>query len=323
MKNGRKTLVSVLAMLSIGALPGKCEVETSSNAVRTNVELLKGKPPLANWISSNTTPKAVLLCLHELGMYSGVFENLGTRMAAQNYTVYALDLRGFGGWKKVTGTEGRMSLDRTLVDIKESVEALHGKYPGLPVFVLGEAMGGALALKAAATFPDLIQGTISSAPSGEHFHGTHNYMSVCKHLVTKGPNKRFAMGKELIAMATPRESVRESFEKDPEIRLDPAPSELMACQFFMYKTKDMARRITNSPVLIVQGQKDGESIPSGANKVFDSLATSDKQMMALADGDHYVYEDPKVNDIAFNGTLSWIEAHLSKQPATTTKKEGG
>jgi esterase/lipase len=69
-------------------------------------------------------------------------------------------------------------------------------------------------------------------------------------------------------------------------------------------------------VLIVQGQQDGESIPSGAKKVFDSLSTKDKQMLALNDADHYVYEDPHVNDVAFNSTVSWIESHLN-QPSTT------
>jgi alpha-beta hydrolase superfamily lysophospholipase len=316
------SMVALVGMLSAVATPpvfSASETPNDGSTMKSMVPLLKDKPPLANWTAANGSPRAVLLCLHELGMHSGLFDNLGTRMAAQNYTVYALDLRGFGGWKNVKGPEGRMSLERTLDDIKESVEALHSKYPGLPVFILGEAMGGALALQAASKFPDLIQGTISSAPGGDHYHGRHNYMRVCSHLLSSGPNKQFDMGKELISMATPRAAVREAIEKDPEVRLDLAPRELMACQFFMYKSKDMARRITSSPVLIVQGQKDGESVPDGANKVYEHLATNDKQMLALAEGDHYVYEDPKVSDVAFNGTLGWIEAHLSKDTAPKAK----
>lgn len=291
---------------------------TSQGVTRTMVPLLKDRPPLVFW-SSDKAPKAVLLCLHELGMYSGIFDDLGNRMAReQNYAVYALDERGFGGWKKFDKSERHMDIDKILSDTKDALEALHAKYPALPVFLLGEAMGGTLALKIASTYPKLVQGTISAAPAGDHYKTTSNYFKVCGHLLTKGPNKRFDMGKSLISLATPRASVREAFEKDPEVRLDLTPGELMACQFFMYKSKDIARKITTAPVLIVQGQQDGESIPSGAKKVFDKLATSDKQMLALNDADHYVYEDPHVNDVAFNSTVSWIESHVNP-PAATTK----
>jgi alpha-beta hydrolase superfamily lysophospholipase len=278
---------------------------------RTSVSLLKDQPPLTFWSAPDKAPKAVLLCLHELGMYSGLFDNLGRRMAHdQNYAVYALDERGFGGWKNFDKADRKMDIHKILRDTKETLEALHTKYPKLPIFLLGESMGGTLALQIAASYPDLVTGTISAAPAGDHYKTKHNYFRVCRNLVTKGPNHRFDMGKELVAAATPRVAVQEAIEKDPEVRLDLTPGELMDCQFFMWKSKDIAKKITSSPVLIVQGQKDGESIPSGAKKVFDKLSTDDKQMLALNDADHYVYEDPHVSDNAFNSTVSWIEAHV-------------
>ncbi|HEY9712420.1 MAG TPA: alpha/beta fold hydrolase [Chroococcales cyanobacterium] len=288
---------------------------------RTRVEVLKGKPTFINWKPS-VAPRAVLLCLHELGMHAGRFEDLGQRMARNGYDVYAMDLRGFGEWSSVKGHEGRMDLDNTMADVKEACTALKESHPDMPVFLLGEAMGGALALRAAETFPDLIQGTISAAPGGEHYKTTHNYMTVCHRLITGGPNKRFAYGKELIDNATPKQELRDDLQKDPSVRLDLAPRELMACQFFMYKTRNMARRITKTPVLIVQGQQDGESKPEGATKVYDRLGTKDKQMLSVSDGDHYVYEDKKVSDKTFTDTLSWLNSHLpGASPASQTKKE--
>lgn len=276
------------------------------------VELLAGKPQFLNWVKSEKDARAIVLCLHELGMHKGVFENLGSRLANDGYNVYSMDLRGFGDWHNVEGKEGRMDLDNTLADIKEACQALHKKHPTLPVFVLGEAMGGALALKAASTFPDLIQGTISSCPGGEHFKTTKNYLTVCKKLLTKGPNKRFAYGDKLVEMATPKKELQDHLKNDPEVRLDLAPRELMACQFFMYKTSKFARKIDKSPVLIVQGQRDGESKPRGAVKVFKNLSTRDKELLELSDGDHYVYQDSSVADDAYKRTVAWINEHLPR-----------
>ncbi|HEY9787538.1 MAG TPA: alpha/beta fold hydrolase [Candidatus Obscuribacterales bacterium] len=316
-RSGRKAVVRALAcLIALNALAGGsgavfgAEAAKAKSTSATRVELLAGKPEFLNWSNSQKEPRAMVLCLHELGFHKGVFEDLGRKMADDGYTVYSMDLRGFGDWHKVKGKEGRMDLDNTLADIKEAAEALHKKHPTLPLFILGEAMGGALALQAASEFPDLIQGTISSCPGGEHFKTTKNYLTVCKRLITTGPGKRFGYGRQLVSVATPRKELQTAFEEDPEVRLDLAPRELMACQFFMYKTKKFAKKI-QGPVLIVQGQKDGESKPEGATKVYEKLASKDKTMLAVPEGDHYVYEDIKVDNDAYKRTVAWINERLS------------
>src|SRR5262249_4091879 len=195
-------------------------------------------------------PKAALLCLHELGLHSGVFDDLGKRMSAQGVAVYSIDLRGFGGWQEMKGPEAKMDLDKTLADVKGSVEYIRKLQSDIPVFVLGEAMGGALALQAAAQFPDLIAGVISAAPGGDHFKTAANYMTIGTRVATLRANKDSGYSETLMEMATPKEDLRESFKKDSDVRLDLTPRELMACQFFMYKTKKFAKQIKNTPVMI-------------------------------------------------------------------------
>lgn len=274
------------------------------------VGLVPGNPPALTW-KPEGAPRGVVLCLHELGFYNGVFDNLGTRLAKEGLVVYAIDLRGFGGWSN-DSKDTRMDLDNTLQDVKGSVEVLHKLHEKIPVFVLGEAMGGALALKAAAEYPDLIQGTITAAPGGEHHKTINNYMTIAGKLVTTGPNHNCSYGEDLLAMATPKPELQEVLAQDPKVRLDLAPRELMDCQFFMYKTKAMAKQIKNVPVLVVHGAKDGESKEVGSEKVYKHLATKDKQYLKVEDGDHYTYEDVKVSDAAFNATLAWIDKHITQ-----------
>jgi alpha-beta hydrolase superfamily lysophospholipase len=277
----------------------------------TPVGLVPGNPPATYWAPKGKA-KAVVLCLHELGLYSGVFDDLGSRLSANDIAVYAIDLRGFGGWKDVEKKEGKMDLPKTLADVKGSCEILHKLHPDLPVFVLGEAMGGALALQAATKFPDLIKGVISAAPGGEHYKTVNNYMSVAGSMAV-GSKHAFGLGEELLDMATPKEELKEALQNDEMCRLDVTSGEMMACQFFMYKTQKMAKQIKETPVLIVHGQKDGESKLEGSQSVYDNLGTKDKKFAVVEDGDHYTFEDTKVSDKAFDTALTWIDQHIAQK----------
>jgi alpha-beta hydrolase superfamily lysophospholipase len=80
----------------------------------------------------------------------------------------------------------------------------------------------------------------------------------------------------------------------------------------MYTTKKMARNIKETPVLIVQGEKDGETKPQGSRDVFENLKTKDKKYLSVPDGDHYVFEDIRVNDDVVATTISWIDQHMPR-----------
>src|SRR5438045_1492866 len=48
----------------------------------SEVGLVPGNPPALYW-QTQGKPRVALLCLHEIGLYNGVFDNLGQRMAKQ------------------------------------------------------------------------------------------------------------------------------------------------------------------------------------------------------------------------------------------------
>lgn len=275
------------------------------------VGLVPGTPPALVW-KPDGKPRAAVLCLHELGFHSGNFDDLGNRLSKQGMIVYAMDERGFGGWSDIPGKDSRMDMDRIVKDIKEAAEVIRKLHPDAPLMLLGEAMGGSLVLKVAADNPKLVNGVITAAPAGDHYNTTKNYTVVAKEILTSGPNDTCDYGEQLLESATAREDLRTAFREDPKVRLDLAPRELMACQFFMYKTKSMAKQIKEVPVLVVHGAKDGESKESGSAEIYKSLRTKDKDYLLLPDGDHYTYEDIQVSSAAFDKTLSWIEKHLAR-----------
>ena len=102
--------------------------------------------PVAVWPADPGPPKAVILGLHGYGDYRNAWDEPAQIWAKDGITTYSYDQRGFGG----SPTRGRWPGTEALVDdAKEMLVLLRAKYPGVPVYLAGESMGGAVALVAA------------------------------------------------------------------------------------------------------------------------------------------------------------------------------
>ncbi|HYD99154.1 MAG TPA: alpha/beta hydrolase [Alphaproteobacteria bacterium] len=119
--------------------------------------------PLRHWPAEGGAPRAVLLALHGFNDYSKSWEAPAARWAAQGIATYAYDQSGFGA----TATAGYWPGSDTLVaDAKAAIRALRARHPGVPLYVIGESMGGAV-VTALMTRPDppAVDGVILSAPA--------------------------------------------------------------------------------------------------------------------------------------------------------------
>ena len=107
--------------------------------------------------------RALVLLLHGASDYSGAFDEIGPQFAARGLTALAIDQRGFGA----TATRGTWrGKNRMIRDAIEAVLFLRMRFGNvLPVFIVGESMGAALAVHAAARAPDLdLAGIVLAAP---------------------------------------------------------------------------------------------------------------------------------------------------------------
>lgn len=118
--------------------------------------------PLHAWLPEGN-PSAVIVALHGFNDYGQFIERPARFFQAQGVAVYAYDQRGFGA----TSQRGRWAgVDAYVQDLISFAELLRRRYSETPLYVLGESMGGAVAIVAASQGLALYaDGLILAAPA--------------------------------------------------------------------------------------------------------------------------------------------------------------
>ena len=105
--------------------------------------------PLTAWLPTEGAPWAAVVALHGMNDYANAFHLAGAAWASQGVAVYAYDQRGFGrgAERGVWGGEALMA-----DDLRCACALVRARHPGVVLAVVGESMGGAVAV-AASTEP--------------------------------------------------------------------------------------------------------------------------------------------------------------------------
>ena len=125
--------------------------------------------PLRKWLPQSADKgavKAVILALHGFNDYANAFDGPGDIWAKEGIATYAYDQRGFGAAPERGFWPGRAAL---AADVATGAQVLRRMYPGTPLYLLGESMGGAVAMVAltgesGTPVPD-VDGVVLTAPA--------------------------------------------------------------------------------------------------------------------------------------------------------------
>ena len=123
------------------------------------------KLPLRAWLPRGR-PRAVILALHGMNDYSHAFADAGPTWAQDGIATYAYDQRGFG---EAPGRGRWAGSAQYAADAAAASRLLRARYPGVPLYLLGDSMGGAVAIVAmtgvrGTARPD-VDGVILEAPA--------------------------------------------------------------------------------------------------------------------------------------------------------------
>ena len=101
--------------------------------------------PVRSWLPDDGRIKATIVALHGFNDYSNFFDSPGNYLSGRGIACYAYDQRGFGG---APGRGLWSGIEAYTSDLSSFVPEIRARHPGVPLYILGESMGGAVTIVA-------------------------------------------------------------------------------------------------------------------------------------------------------------------------------
>ena len=107
--------------------------------------------------------KGNIVILHGTTLHGGIYAPVAERLSAAGYRVVALDMQSWGRSEGKGGSGYVDSFDDYANDLYLMIRTLRERHPGVPNYVMGESLGGAVAMYSALRRQELFDGVITSA----------------------------------------------------------------------------------------------------------------------------------------------------------------
>jgi alpha-beta hydrolase superfamily lysophospholipase len=257
--------------------------------------------PLWAWLPDR--PRGVILAVHGFTDYANAFAAVAPLWADAGYAVYAFDQRGFGAapnrglW---AGTQ------RMIQDLRNLARVVRGGHPDLPLFLLGESMGGAVVLVEQAR-PGALRadGVILSAPAVWSRDTQPWYQRAGLWLAVRLAPGLAPDSSGVKIRISDNDAMLRALSRDPLVQKSSRIDRLAGLVDLMDAARLSAAR-QRAPLLLLYGQKD-QVIPARPSQLFwAALPAGGKARLALyPQGWHLLLRDLQAERVA-DDILAWL-----------------
>ena len=269
--------------------------------------------PMKTWRATDET-RAVVLALHGFNDYSNAFDGVAQALAEHAITTYAIDQRGFGETEQRGIWPGG---DIMQSDLVATARLLCDKHADLPIFLLGESMGGAVILSALQKLEQTcIQGVILLAPAVWGWQTMPWYQTIPLRMLAHIIPAKTLTGDGLDITPSDNDEMLRALGRDPLIikgsRIDA-----------IYGLTDlMEDALVNGsaleiPALILYGEHDEIIPPKPFCRLLNNLpdqGASHWRLVLYADGYHMLTRDLQA-EVVIRDILTWIYNPQSEMPS--------
>lgn len=295
------------------ALPGPAVTTPAVNS--DSVMTLDGEElPLRRWLPDQAKPHAIVLALHGFNDYGHFIDYAATTWARSGIAVYAPDQRGFGETKSRGLWPG---VDALADDVRTIVALLRERHPGVPLYLLGESMGAAVAVVAfASPDPPAADGVILSAPAVWTRTAMPGYQRAVLFFAAHTVPWLRLTGQGLRIMASDNIEALRKLLRDPMVIKGTRVDAIWGMADLMDRAYEAAADL-RSPALILYGAKD-QVIPP--EQVLDFIANlpadaHEHQRFALyPSGYHLLMRDLGADQVIAD-IFAWIKAPTLALPS--------
>lgn len=250
--------------------------------------------------------RAVVVIAHGAGEHGARYAHVAERLTGSGYAVYAIDHRGHGR------SQGRRAmferLDLVLGDLSTLIARARDAHPGLPVFLLGHSLGGAVALAYAVRYEDQLAGLVLSGPVAALETATPVTRLAARVLSTLTPNLGL-MDVDATQISRDPDVVR-AYQEDPLVYRGKFPARTIA---------EVAGEVTRFPqtvtrlrlpLLILHGTADTLAPLAGSKMVAERAGSADKTLKIYDGLYHEVFNEPE-QDQVIGDLLDWLNGRMT------------
>lgn len=294
-------------MKGLGEQAGRAHLTDSSFVTADGVVL-----PLSKWEAAQ--PKAVLIALHGFNDYRRFFETAGEYLRQQQIASYAYDQRGFGGSPNTGFWAGMEAYSGDLIQFTRLIRERH---PGVPVYLLGESMGGAIVINAMAQeHKPAADGIILSAPAVWGRETMPWYQTSLLWTLSHTLPWLTLTGKGLDIMPSDNIEMLIALGRDPLVIKETRVDAIYGLTDLMDAALSSADKL-NAHTLVLYGEKD-QIVPQEPTRLFvQSLLThqpADKTVAYYQNGYHMLLRDLE-GPVIWGDIAHWILSEHAGLPS--------
>lgn len=260
-------------------------------------------------------PKAIVVGLHGFNDYSNTFGTFGPGefLAEQGISVYAMDQRGFG---RAPGRGAWAGHTRMAEDAAMLVRLLRERHPGLPVYVLGTSMGGAVAMRMM-TLPEPppVDGLILSAPAVWGWQNLNRFYAATLWTAARLAPSATLTGRGLEIWPSDNIDMLRALGRDPIVIKETRIGTLHGLVTLMDEAYKASPDI-GAPVLLLYGAKDEIVPPHATAAALRSMQAGEVEVTPACypEGYHMLLRD-KQRETVWRDIAAWIEARGAPLPS--------
>ncbi|XP_051708568.2 monoglyceride lipase isoform X3 [Oryctolagus cuniculus] len=251
------------------------------------------------------TPKALVFVSHGAGEHCGRYEELAQMLVGLQLLVFAHDHVGHG---QSQGERMVVSDFHVFVrDVLQHVDLVQKDHPGVPVFLLGHSMGGAIAILTAAERPAHFSGMVLISPLvlASPESATTFKVLAAKVLNLVLPN--LSLGPIDSSVLSRNKTEVDLYNADPLI----CRAGLKVC--FGIQLLNAVSRVERAlpkltlPFLLLQGSADRLCDSKGAYLLMESAKSQDKTLKIYEGAYHVLHKElPEVTNSVFHEINMWV-----------------
>lgn len=241
------------------------------------------------------------------------FEGIAKHIAASGYGVYAIDHPGFG---LSEGLHGYVpDFDAIVDNVNEQYKKMKGRPEiiGLPRFIFGQSMGGAVALKSLLKQPHEWDGILLVAPMCRIAEDMTPPVPLQKLLILLSrvmPSAKLVPTKDLAELAFREANKRKMapynvISYSDRTRLKTAVELLNATKYIESQVEKVA-----APMLILHGASDKVTDPQVSRFLYEKASSKDKTLKLYEGSYHCILEGEPDDRIltVLNDIISWLDS---------------